>query len=252
MANQAPAEATTAPATAAAANGPSSTSTAPDSAGPAPGASAAPADASVQKPELPQRAVPDLNEPAPSEPAPTNLSDHAAQASGPLPAELDATAEMETDAAPVTDGVDEVPVTANAEEAAAAPVAVLTDETAAVRPSAATPMQGDEAATVTADPGAGSASVPPAEGGGATQAVPEGGGSVGAPAQAGKIGTDAIWGPVVKAQGNAAGPGGKGGKWSGVDPVNFITDEGVLSSLVQFYGFGGPSEHDIRTHLVRL
>jgi hypothetical protein len=37
-----------------------------------------------------------------------------------------------------------------------------------------------------------------------------------------------------------------------VDPVNFITDEAMLSSLVQFYGFGGPSEDVIRTHLASL
>ena len=241
LANQA-VEAPSAPVTTAA-NGPDSAGAAPAGAQPAPGSSAAPADASLQQAEPPQRSVPDLNEPAPSENA-----EHAQLASGPLAAELDATAEMETDAAPVTDGVDEVPVTADAEKAAAAPVAVLTDETAAVGPGDAAVTQGDEAAAVL-DTGAASVQLE-AAGGSATEALPEGGGSVAAPAQAGKTGNDAVWGPVIKAQSNAGG-GGKG-KWSGVDPVNFITDEAMLSSLVQFYGFGGPSEDVIRTHLARL
>ena len=188
-------------------------------------------------------------------------TDHAEMVKGPMPTELDATAEMETDAAPVTVGVDEVPVTTDPQEAAAAPVAILMDETAAddqgedapltvdagQAVAETTPAQTNEVAAAAETGGADAASAPTAAEGNNGAAVPaaaDGPASAGGEAQ---TGNDRVWGPVVKAQGGGPGKG----KWAGVDPVNFITDEGVLSSLVQYYGFGGPSEDVVRTHLVR-
>ena len=201
--------------------------------------------------------------------------DHAEMVTGAMPAELDATAEMETDAAPVTEGVEEVPVTTNADEAAAAPVAVLMDETAADDQgdgaAVAVDAQQTTAATAQEEPAAeanaanpGSADAAPASAAadsgnvaGAPAAAAEepapANGAASAATPAAQTGTDKVWGPVVRAQGGAGGGGGANrGKWSGVDPVNFITDEGVLSSLVQYYGFGGPSEDLVRTHLVLI
>ena len=63
------------------------------------------------------------------------------------------------------------------------------------------------------------------------------------------------WGPKVQGGRGGGGANGKGqnpGKWSGVDPVIFITDETILNSLVEFYGLAGPSEGIIRSQLVRL
>jgi len=233
---------------------------------PAPDAAAG-ADGTAEPAAEPARQPPVLaTEQLPSEQqAAGGCSDHAQMVKGPMPTELDATAEMETDAGPVTDGVDQVPVTTDAEAAAAAPVAVLMDETAANDQGegatidvdtqhvgdAAAPAQDTEAdaaapggndAGPVAPPGAASdtAGLPAATG----EPTPANGAAP-APAQ---TGTDKVWGPVVKAQGS--GPGR--GKWAGVDPVNFITDEGVLSSLVQYYGFGGPSEDVVRKLLVRF
>ena len=58
------------------------------------------------------------------------------------------------------------------------------------------------------------------------------------------------WGPVAN-RSNGRGGGQNSGKWTGVDPVVFITDETILSSLIQFYGMGGPSEAVVRSQLVR-
>ena len=203
----------------------------------------------------------------PSEQQPAaGCSDHAEMVKGPMPAELDATAEMETDAAPVTDGVDKVPVTRDAEDAAAAPVAVLMDETAAddqgegatinvdkQQVADAAELVQDKEADAATGAGNGAGPAAPAAAAGDAAAAPS---ATNGPTPAGdaappaaQTGNDKVWGPVVKAQG-AGGPGR--GKWAGVDPVNFITDEGVLSSLVQYYGFGGPSEDVVRKHLVRL
>lgn len=64
------------------------------------------------------------------------------------------------------------------------------------------------------------------------------------------------WGPVVKGPGGRGGGGTNGrgpnnGKWSGVDPVMFITDEALLSSVTQFYGIVGASAATVRAQLVR-
>ena len=202
----------------------------------------------------------------PSEQQPVRgCSDHAAMVKGPMPTELDATAEMETDAAPVTDGADKVPVTTDAEDAAAAPVAVLMDETAADDQGegatidvdsqkvadAAAPAQAQQASAAARG---GDDAGPAAPAGAATDAADAPSAADGptpmdgAAPPAAQTGNDKVWGPVVKAQGSGPGKG----KWAGVDPVNFITDDGVLSSLVQYYGFGGPSEDVVRKHLVRL
>jgi len=234
-------------------------SPAPDAAAGADSITEPTAEPAMQPPVLATEQLPSEQQPA------GGCSDHAQMVKGPMPTELDATAEMETDVAPVTDGVDKVPVTTDAEEAAAAPVAVLMDETAAddqgedATIDVDTQQVGDAAALEqdteadAATPGGNDAgpAAPPKAASDAADAPSATEGPApanGAAPPAAQTGTDKVWGPVVKAQGS--GPGR--GKWAGVDPVNFITDEGVLSSLVQYYGFGGPSEDVVRKHLVRF
>ena len=231
-------------------------SPAPDAAAGAGGAAQLVAEPTTQPPVLATEQLPSEQQPA------AGCSDHAEMVMGPMPTELDATAEMETDAAAVTDGVDKVPVTTDAEDAAAAPMAVLMDETAADDQGEGATIDVDKQQVADAAAPAQDREADAAVRGG-TDAWPAGAASDaaaapsatdvptpadGAASSAAQTGTDKVWGPVVKAQGS--GPGR--GKWAGVDPVNFITDEGVLSSLVQYYGFGGPSEDVVRKHLVRF